>query len=71
MRLRVTTVDHDRIGPVLDVLAERFAQTGARPQLTVHEVERLQPPGLLVQLDGTARPRTAPEIPGPTRERTA
>ena len=37
----------------------------------LHEEERLQPPGLLVQLDGTARPRTAPEIPGPTRERTA
>ncbi len=72
--LRVTTVDHDRIGPVLDVLTERFAQTGARPLLTVEQVEQLSPPGLLVRLDGTAcRPTgpapTTPGTPGPlTRE---
>ena len=52
--LRVTTVDHHRIGPVLDVLTERLAQTGARPLLTVHEVERLSPHGLLVLLDGSS-----------------
>ena len=66
--LRVTTVDHDRVGPVLDVLAERLTQTGARPLLTVHQVERLSPPGLLVLLDGTARlPHPVPAIPGPTQ----
>lgn len=66
--LRVTTVDHDRIGPVLDVLAERFTQTGAHPLVTVHQVDRLDPPGLLVLLDGTARlPHTVPAIPGPTQ----
>ena len=66
--LRVTTVDHHRIGPVLDVLTERLAQTGARPLLTVHEVERLSPHGLLVLLDGTARPpHPVPVIPGPTQ----
>ena len=68
--LRVTTVDHHRIGPVLDVLTERLAQTGARPLLTVEQVEQLSPPGLLVRLDGTAcRPTgpapTTPGTPGP------
>lgn len=58
--LRVTTVDRHRIGPVLDVLEERCAQTGARPLLSVREVDRLSPPGLLVTLDGTARPHHRP-----------
>lgn len=69
--LRVTTADHHRIGPVLDVLHERFAQTGARPLVTVREVPQLLPSGLLVLLDGTARPSPpSPETPATNQMET-